>query len=145
MMQVIKKEDIVRRKMDEQEKLLMKLKEETKKLELRINEYKEIQESIKQEGLQKLFGLMREQDLHFNFHSKNYEHSYKDRSIKKFEATRDNIIKANCYNGQTEDLQYPLKEEPYRNYELFNTVLIVLIEQRKEIEDLKKRLNDVLV
>ena len=87
--------------MDEQEKLLMKLKEETKKLELRINEYKEIQESIKQEGL------------------------------KKFEATRDNIIKANCYNGQTEDLQYPLKEESYRNYELFNTVLIVLMEQRK--------------
>tara|TARA_B100001996_G_C18349938_1_gene473563 strand:+ start:116 stop:511 length:396 start_codon:yes stop_codon:yes gene_type:complete len=130
--------------MDEQEKLLMKLKEETKKLELRINEYKEIQESIKQEGLQKLFGLMREQDLHFNFHSKNYEHSYKDRSIKKFEATRDNIITANCYNGQTEDLQYPLKEEPYRNYELFNTVLIVLMKQRKEIEELKKRLNDEL-
>ena len=130
--------------MDEQEKLLMKLKEETKKLELRINEYKEIQESIKQEGLQKLFGLMREQDLHFNFHSKNYEHSYKYRSIKKFEATRDNIIKANCYNGQTEDLQYPLKEESYRNYELFNTVLIVLMEQRKEINELEKRLNDAL-
>ena len=129
--------------MDEQEKLLMKLKEETKKLELRINEYKEIQESIK-EGLQKLFCLMREQDLHFNFHSKNYEHSCKDRSIKKFEATRDNIITANCYNGQTEDIQYPLKEEPYRNYELFNTVLIVLMEQRKEIEELKKRLNDAL-
>ena len=32
--------------MDEQEKLLTKLKEETEKLELRINEYKEIQESI---------------------------------------------------------------------------------------------------
>ena len=58
--------------MDEQEKLLTKLKEETEKLELRINEYKEIQESIKKEGLQKLFGLMREQDLHFNFHSKIY-------------------------------------------------------------------------
>ena len=135
---------MIRRKMDEQEKLLMQLKEETKKLELRINEYKEIQESIKKEGLQKLFGLMREQDLHFNFHSKNYEHSCKDRSIKKFEATRDNIIKANCYNSPKEDLQYPLKEEPYRNYELFNTVLIVLMEQRKEIEELKKRLNDVL-
>ena len=130
--------------MDEQEKLLTKLKEETNKLELRINEYKEIQESIKKEGLQKLFGLLREQDLHFNFHSKNYEHSCKNRSIKKFEATRDNIITANCYNGQTEDIQYPLKEEPYRNYELFNTVLIVLMEQRKEIEELKKRLNDAL-
>ena len=45
---------MIRRKMDEQEKLLMQLKEETKKLELRINEYKEIQESIKKEGLQKL-------------------------------------------------------------------------------------------
>ena len=33
--------------MDEQEKLLTKLKQETQKLELRINEYKEIQESIK--------------------------------------------------------------------------------------------------
>ena len=130
--------------MNEQEKLLTKLKEETKKLELKINEYKEIQESIKKEGLQKLFGLMREQDLHFNFHSKNYEHSCKDRSIKNFEATRDNIMKANCYNGQKEDLQYPLKEESYRNYELFNTVLIVLTEQRKEINELEKRLNDVL-
>ena len=130
--------------MDEQEKLLSKLKEETKKLELRINEYKEIQESIKKEGLQKLFGLLREQDLHFNFHSKNYQYSYGIRCNKKFEATRDNIMKANCYNGQTEDLQYPLKEEPYRNYELFNTVLIVLMEQRKEIEELKKRLNDEL-
>lgn len=130
--------------MDEQEKLLTKLKEETQKLELRINEYKEIQESINKGGLQKLFGLLREQDLHFNFHSKNYEHSCKDRIIKKFEATRDNIIKANCYNGQKEDLQYPIKEESYRNYELFNTVLIVLMEQRKEIEELKKRLNDAL-
>ena len=128
---------MIRRKMDEQEKLLMQLKEETKKLELRINEYKEIQESIK-----KLFGLMREQDLHFNFHSKNYEHSCKNRSIKKFEATRDNIMKANCYNSQKEDLQYPLKEEPYRNYELFNTVLIVLMEQRKEIQDLKERMKE---
>ena len=133
---------MIRRKMDEQEKLLMQLKEETKKLELRINEYKEIQESIKKEGLQKLFGLMREQDLHFNFHSKNYEHSCKNRSIKKFEATRDNIMKANCYNSQKEDLQYPLKEEPYRNYELFNTVLIVLMEQRKEIQDLKERMKE---
>ena len=35
---------MVRRKMDEQEKLLTKLKEETKKLELRINEFKEIGE-----------------------------------------------------------------------------------------------------
>ena len=130
--------------MDEQEKLLMKLKEETKKLELQINEYKEIKESVKKEGLQKLFGLLREQDLHFNFHSKNYEHSYKNRSIKKFEATRDNIITVNCYNGQTEDIQYPLKEESYRNYELFNTVLIVLMQQRKEINELKKRLNDEL-
>jgi len=130
--------------MDEQEKLLTKLKEETKKLELKINEYKEIQENLNKEGLQKLFGLMREQDLHFNYHSKNYEYSCKDRSIKKFEATRNNIITANCYNGQTEDLQYPLKEEPYRNYELFNTVLVILIEQRKEIEELKKRLNDEL-
>ena len=128
--------------MNEQEKLLSKLKEETKKLELRINEYKGIQESIKKEGLQKLFGLMREQDLHFNFHSKNYEQSCKNRSIKKFEATRDNIITANCYNGQTEDIQYPLKEEPYRNYELFNTVLIVLMEQRKEIQDLKERMKE---
>lgn len=131
---------MIRRKMDEQEKLLMKLKEETKKLELRINEYKEIQESLKKEGVQKLFGLLREQDLHFNFHSKNYEHSCKDRIIKKFEATRNNIIAANCYNGQKEELQYPLKEESYRNYELFNTVLVILIEQQREIQDLKERL-----
>ena len=128
--------------MDEQEKLLTKLKEETKKLELKINEYKEIQESLKKEGVQKLFGLLREQDLHFNFHSKNYKYSCKDRSIKKFEATRNNIIVANCYNGQKEELQYPLKEEPYRNYELFNTVLVVLIEQQREIQDLKERMKE---
>ena len=126
--------------MDEQEKLLTKLKEETRKLELRINEYKEIQESIKKEGVQKLFGLLPEQDLHFNFYSKNYKYSCKDRSIKKFEATRDNIIAANCYNGQKEDIQYPLKEEPYRNYELFNTVLSILVKQEREIQDLKERL-----
>lgn len=131
--------------MNEQEKLLTKLKEETKKLELKINEFKEIQESIKQEGLQKLFGLLREQDLHFNHESRNYEHPYGVRCKKKFEATRDNIMTANRYNNdQNEDIQYPLKEEPYRNYELFNTVLIVLMEQRKEIEELKKRLNDEL-
>jgi hypothetical protein len=130
--------------MNEQEKLLTKLKAETKKLELKINEYKVIRENLSKEGLQKLFGLLREQDLHFNYHSKNYEHSCKDRSIKKFEATRDNIITANCYNGQTEDIQYPLKEEPYRNYELFNTVLTILIKQKKEIQELKKRLNDEL-
>ena len=131
---------MIRRKMDEQEKLLTKLKEETEKLELRINEYKEIQESLNKKGVQKLFGLLREQDLHFNFHSKNYEHSCKNRIIKKFEATRNNIIAANCYNGQKEELQYPLKEESYRNYELFNTVLVILIEQQREIQDLKERL-----
>ena len=73
--------------MDEQEKLLMKLKEETTKLEIKINEYKKIQESIKQEGLQRLLGLLREQDLHFNHHSRNYEHSYGVRCKKKFEAS----------------------------------------------------------
>ena len=54
--------------------------------------------------------------------------------------TRNNIIAANCYNGQKEELQYPLKEESYRNYELFNTVLVILIEQQREIQDLKERL-----
>tara|TARA_A100001015_G_scaffold271139_1_gene324433 strand:- start:274 stop:687 length:414 start_codon:yes stop_codon:yes gene_type:complete len=128
--------------MDEQEKLLTKLKEETEKLELRINEYKEIQESIKKEGTQKLFGLLREQDLHFNFHSKNYQYCYGIRCNKRFEATRDNIMKANCYNGQKEDLQYPLKEEPYRNYELFNTVLSILVKQEREIQDLKEKMKE---
>lgn len=132
---------MIRRKMNEQEKLLTKLKEETKKLELKINEFKEIQESIKQEGLQKLFGLLREQDLHFNHESRNYEHPYGVRCKKKFEATRDNIMTANCYNNeQKEELQYPLKEEPYRNYELFNTVLLILVEQEKEIKSLKERI-----
>lgn len=126
--------------MDEQIKLLTKLKEETKKLELRINEFKEIQEIIKQEGLQKLFGLLGEQDLHFNYESRDYEHSYGIRCKKKFEATRDNIMKANCYNNEeNKELQYPLKEEPYRNYELFNTVLSILIKQDKEIKYLKER------
>lgn len=128
--------------MNEQEKLLTKLKEETKKLELRINEYKEIQESINKEGTQKLFGLLREQDLHFNHKSRNYEDSYGIRCKKKFEATRDNIIKANCYNNdQKEDLQYPIKEEPYRNYELFNTVLSILVKQEREIQELKEKVN----
>lgn len=127
--------------MDEQEKLLTKLKEETKKLELRINEFKEIQESVNKEGTQKLFGLLREQDLHFNHKSRNYEHSYGIRCKKKFEATRDNIMKANCYNDQKEDLQYPLKEEPYRNYELFNTVLSILVKQEREIQTLKEKVN----
>ena len=131
---------MIRRKMDEQTKLLTKLKEETKKLELKINEFKEIQESIKQEGLQKLFGLLREQDLHFNHESRNYEHPYGVRCKKKFEATRDNIMKANCYNNENkEELQYPLKEEPYRNYELFNTVLSILVKQDKEIKSLKEK------
>ena len=129
--------------MNEQEKLLTKLKEETKKLELRINEYKEIQESINKEGTQKLFGLLREQDLHFNHKSRNYEHSYGIRCKKKFEATRDNIIKANCYNNdQKEDLQYPIKEEPYRNYELFNTVLSILVKQEREIQELKEKMKE---
>ena len=129
--------------MNEQEKLLTKLKEETKKLELRINEYKEIQESINKEGTQKLFGLLREQDLHFNHKSRNYEDSYGIRCKKKFEATRDNIIKANCYNNdQKEDLQYPIKEEPYRNYELFNTVLSILVKQEREIQELKEKMKE---
>ena len=85
-----------------------------------------------------------------NFYSTEFSnvgrsvHTLAVKATNRFEETRDNIITANCYNSQKEDLQYPLKEEPYRNYELFNTVLIVLMEQRKEIEDLKKRLNDVL-
>ena len=128
--------------MDEQEKLLTKLKEEAKKLELRINEFKEIQESLNKEGTQKLFGLLREQDLHFNYKSRNYEHSYGIRCKKKFEATRDNIMKANCYNDHKEDLQYPLKEEPYRNYELFNTVLSILVKQEREIQDLKEKMKE---
>ena len=49
-------------------------------------------------------------------------------------------MKANCYNNDNkEEIQYPLKEEPYRNYELFNTVLSILVKQDKEINSLKEK------